>query len=69
MVIEAVLLARLGSLVLADTVAVLVIVFFFAITVTMTWVVLEAPLATEPRLQLIVPLAPGTGVMQLPWLG
>jgi hypothetical protein len=68
-VIEAVLLARFGSLVVDETVTVLVIVVFFAMTVTLMLIGLVAPLGIVPRLQLTVPDAPTTGVTQLPWLG
>src|SRR5204863_7444343 len=65
-VIDAVLLARFGSAVAAETVTVFVIEVFLAITVTTIWTGLLAPLAREARLQLTTPDAPGLGVTQMP---
>ena len=64
--IEAVLLARLGSLVVDETVTELVIDVFFAITVTTISVVLWAVLASDPIEQLSVPDAPLTGATHVP---
>ena len=65
---EAALLAEFVSTVVVETVTELVIVPFFASTVTLKVIVLLPPLAIVPRLQLIVPDAPIAGVTQLPWL-
>ena len=65
-VIEAALLAEFVSTVVVETVTELVIVPFLASTLTLKLIVLLAPLAIVPRLQLMVPDAPIAGVTQLP---
>ena len=65
-VIEAALLAEFVSTVVVETVTELVIVPFLESTLTLKLIVLLAPLAIVPRLQLMVPDAPIAGVTQLP---
>src|SRR5260221_10118128 len=65
-VMAAVLLARFGSAVAAETVTVLVIELLFAITVTTIWIGWLDPLPSEARLQLTTPEAPTFGRTQLP---